>query len=51
MATTNQKLTCSKCGRVRKETEFFLMKSGNRHDICKDCLCQYIDNSDPDTFC
>lgn len=42
--------TCSKCGRTLKETDFFKMKTGNRYDLCKDCLCQYIDNRKPDTF-
>ena len=41
---------CSKCGRNLKETEFFKMKTGNRCDLCKDCLCQYIDNRKPETF-
>ena len=41
---------CSKCGRTLKENEFFKMKTGNRCDLCKDCLCQYIDNRKPETF-
>ena len=41
---------CSKCGRSLKESEFFKMKTGNRCDLCKDCLCQYIDNRKPETF-
>ena len=43
-------LTCSKCGRTLKDMEFFKMKTGNRCDLCKDCLCQYIDNRKPSTF-
>lgn len=42
--------TCTKCGRTLKETEFFKMKTGNRYELCKDCLCQYIDNRKPETF-
>jgi len=42
--------TCSKCGRSLKETEFFKMKTGDRCDLCKDCLTQYIDNRKPETF-
>jgi len=42
--------TCSKCGRRLKDTEFFKMKTGDRIDLCKDCLTQYIDNRDPKTF-
>jgi len=42
--------TCSKCGRSLKETDFFKMKTGERCDLCKDCLTQYIDNRNPETF-
>ena len=43
--------TCSKCGRsLKAATEFFKMKSGDRCDLCKDCLTQYIDNRNPETF-
>ena len=45
-----EKLMCTKCGRLRPETEFFKMKTGSRYEMCKDCLCQYIDNTDPQTF-
>ena len=45
-----EKLVCEKCGRLRPETEFFKMKDGNRYNMCKDCLCQYIDNTKPETF-
>lgn len=41
---------CTKCGRRLKETEFFKIKTGSRCDLCKDCLCQYIDNRKPETF-
>lgn len=46
----NGRKTCSKCGRTLKETEFFKMKTGQRCDLCKDCLTQYIDNRNPETF-
>lgn len=42
--------TCSKCGRTLNENEFFKMRTGERCDLCKDCLCQYIDNRKPETF-
>lgn len=43
--------TCSKCGRsLKASTEFFKMKTGERCDLCKDCLTQYIDNRNPETF-
>ena len=45
-----EKMTCSKCGRNRPETEFFKQKSGERYPMCKDCLTQYIDNRDSSTF-
>lgn len=49
MPTVGKK-TCSKCGRSLKETDFFKMKTGERCDLCKDCLTQYIDNRKPETF-
>ena len=49
-STVFGKKVCSKCGRELKETEFFKMKTGNRCDLCKDCLTQYIDNRKPSTF-
>lgn len=43
--------TCSKCGRsLKASAEFFKMKTGERCDLCKDCLTQYIDNRNPETF-
>ena len=44
------KKKCAKCGRTLPETEFFKMKTKERTDLCKDCLTQYIDNRDPETF-
>ena len=44
-----EKIVCVKCGRLRPETEFFKLH-GKRDDMCKDCLCQYIDNTNPETF-
>lgn len=45
-----QDKTCIKCGKTKKETSFFKMKSGERCDWCKDCLTMHIDNRKPDTF-
>lgn len=42
--------TCIKCGRTKKETEFFKMKTGDRCDMCKQCLTINIDNRKPETF-
>lgn len=51
MAADEGYKTCSKCGRsLKASAEFFKMKSGERCDLCKDCLTQYIDNRNPETF-
>lgn len=44
------KLCCKKCGREKQEKEFFKMKSGDRIDICKECLLMHIQNDKPETF-
>lgn len=44
-----EKLTCTKCGRLRPETEFYKVH-GERYSMCKDCLTQYVDNTKPETF-
>lgn len=46
----DQKLVCSKCGKLKRETEFFMTKDSSRDDMCKDCLTMHIDNRNPDTF-
>lgn len=51
MAVDEGYKTCSKCGRsLKASAEFFKMKTGERCDLCKDCLTQYIDNRNPETF-
>lgn len=51
MTTSDDKITCIKCGRSRKaEAEFFMMRDGKRYNMCKDCLCQHVKNDDPETF-
>lgn len=45
-----EKLICSKCGREKSYKEYFKMRSGERCDLCKPCLTQYIDNRDTSTF-
>lgn len=47
---TDDKITCVKCGRERRAVDYFLYKDGTYSDMCKDCLCMYIDNQKPDTF-
>lgn len=46
----SEKKICVKCGKLRAETEFFKQKDGNRCDLCKDCLCEHVDNTNPETF-
>ena len=48
MAT--EKITCYKCTRTKNEKEFFKLKDGTRHTMCKSCLTMNIDNNDPSTF-
>ncbi len=45
-----EKITCTKCGRVKDEREFFKLRSGERYPVCRDCLTMYIDNRKPSTF-
>ena len=45
-----ERLICSKCGKSKRDVDFFKLKSGDRCDMCKDCLTMYIDNRKPDTF-
>lgn len=47
---SDERITCSKCGRTRRAAEYFVLKNGEYCDMCKDCLCMYIDNQDPETF-
>ena len=41
---------CVKCGKTKKDTDFYKMKDGSRCDMCKTCLTMHIDNRQPDTF-
>lgn len=45
-----QKVACTKCGKVKNEKEFYMKKDGERVDMCKSCLTMFIDNRDPRTF-
>lgn len=42
--------TCVRCQKDKIERAFWKMKTGERADMCKDCLTAYIDNRDPNTF-
>lgn len=48
--SVDQRIVCTKCGKDKRETEFFMLKTGERDNMCKDCLTLYIDNKDPSTF-
>ena len=50
MTVSAGRKVCTKCKRNLKETDFFKLKTGERCDLCKDCLTQYIDNRKPSTF-
>lgn len=43
-------MICIKCGKDKRETDFFMDKNHERMDICKSCLTMHIDNRKPDTF-
>lgn len=48
---SEERQTCIKCGKTKvSKREFFKMKNGERHPMCKDCLTMHIDNRDPKTF-
>lgn len=41
---------CTKCGKAKRETDFYKLKDGTRCDMCKQCLTMHIDNRNPETF-
>ena len=43
-------VTCEKCKRTREDSSFFLLKTGKRDTMCKDCLTMHVDNFNPDTY-
>ena len=45
-----ENLSCKKCGRQLKETEFYTDRNKNKLDLCKKCMTMHIDNFDPQTF-
>ena len=44
------KKTCTKCGRTKEETMFYMYKNGERSDLCKDCTLMHINVWQPETF-
>ena len=43
-------LSCKKCGRQLKETEFYTDRNKKKLDLCKKCMTMHVDNFDPQTF-
>ena len=43
-------LSCKKCGRQLKDTEFYTDRNKKKLDLCKKCLTMHVDNFDPQTF-
>lgn len=41
---------CQKCGKLLDENRFYTYKSGEKTELCKNCLTMHIDNFDPNTF-
>ena len=43
-------LSCKKCGRQLKDTEFYTDRNKKKLDLCKKCLTMHVDNFDPQTY-
>lgn len=43
-------MTCPKCGKTKKEGEFYKKRDGSRFELCKICTTMYVDNRRPETF-
>lgn len=41
---------CEKCRRTLDEKNFYLLKSGEKSDLCKSCETMHINNFEPETF-
>lgn len=44
------KITCQKCGRTMQEVKFFSYRTGEKFQICKECITLHVDNFDEDTY-
>ena len=44
------KKTCTKCGRTKEETMFYMYRNGERSDLCKDCTLMHVNVWEPQTF-
>lgn len=43
-------MLCSRCGKNKLLKNFWKKKTGERLDICRDCITMFVDNRDPSTF-
>ncbi len=41
------KKTCTKCGRTKEETMFYMYRNGERSDLCKDCTLMHVNVWEP----
>lgn len=44
------RLLCERCGKRKKEVEFFKRRDGTRCSLCKQCMTAGIDNRNPNSF-
>lgn len=44
------KKTCTKCGRTKEQTMFYMFRNGQRSDLCKDCTLMHVNVWQPETF-
>ena len=50
IAKNDEKMLCSRCGKNKLLKNFWKKKTGERLDICRDCITMFVDNRDPSTF-
>lgn len=50
IAQNDEKMLCSRCGKNKLLKNFWKKKTGERLDICRDCITMFVDNRDPSTF-
>lgn len=41
---------CMKCGKIKPDNKFYTYRSGDKVEMCKDCLTMHVDNFDPETY-
>lgn len=45
-----EQCTCAKCRKTMSDVNFYTYKSGQKSELCKNCLTMHINNWEPDTF-